>query len=241
MHALSTYEVWRFKQVDAAVEEKSATPPLLETNYELVSKWAKKMKEKLSRVQRDGAFNTESSQLSIQLKSFTPTSSSLENLNMGEATAAADLSVTVQPETDLSAVTFTSPTSKKVQEDMEVMVSKPPQMKKLKKAPQSKEDEKLRMEVARKVMDRHNINADVPMKGRRRCAVCGVRIKGFYFNAEHGVSTEEDGIPHLNTGEIKFCPLADDHSIYHSYLEQKIEEKAKQSKRHYESRRGSGF
>ncbi len=41
-YAMAEYERWRMTEIIAAHEENLAVPPLLETNYELVSKWVKK-------------------------------------------------------------------------------------------------------------------------------------------------------------------------------------------------------
>jgi hypothetical protein len=168
--ALSEYERWRHLEIIAAEDEKKAIPPLLETNYQLVSKWAKERKAKSNKVQRAGAFNTQSSILSSQLNSFTPTTASLEDLNMGETTTAADLSVMVVTDTNASAVELPSPTSNQVQRDMEVMVSKPPPTKKrrTKLPPLDKEFLRSRQKLAAEVIERHNISANSAAKGRRR-------------------------------------------------------------------------
>ena len=92
---MSEYEKWRMGEIDKALKEKRRLPPLCETSYLLWVKWAEKMKDLSGRVIQNGAFNAESSQLSSQLKSFTPTSSPETDLNMGETTAAVDLSVMV--------------------------------------------------------------------------------------------------------------------------------------------------
>ena len=142
----------------------------MKTNYQLVSKWAKERKAKSNKVQRAGAFNTQSSILSSQLNSFTPTTASLEDLNMGETTTAADLSVMVVTDTNASAVELPSPTSNQVQRDMEVMVSKPPptQKRRTKLPPLDKEFLRSRQKLAAEVIERHNISANSAAKGRRR-------------------------------------------------------------------------
>lgn len=135
IYALGCYETWRMEQIATAQSENRNIPPLLlETNYSLVSEWAKHMKESSSEVQRVGAFNAESSQLSSQLKSFTPTTSPAKDLNLGETTAAADLAVKVVTATDASPAEFPSPTSTKVQQDMVAMVAKKPPPSKKRKA-----------------------------------------------------------------------------------------------------------
>jgi len=63
--------------------------------------------------------------------------------------------------------------------------------------------------------------------------------KDFYFNTEHGISTKEDGVPHLITREMNFCPLADDHSIYYAYKTQKKVVKEEQNRRNYTKSKGS--
>ncbi len=198
------------------------------------------MKELSGQARRNGAFNAESSELSSQLKSLTPTLSSLEDLNLGETTTTADLSVTVVNNVDTSTVEFPPPTSATVQQHMEAMVSKkPPAKKKRKKTDPPDEEFLRRQQVARTVMDKHNITAMEITERRRWCAVCLQLTKDFYFNAEHGVSTKEDGVPHLTTNEIKFCPLADDHSIYYTYQTQIQEKKVMNNRRVYAESKGS--
>ena len=84
VYAMSEYEKWRMMEIDKALKEKRPLPPLCETSYPLLVEWAQKMKDLSGRVIQNGAFNAESSQLSSQLKSFTPTSSPEKDLNMGE-------------------------------------------------------------------------------------------------------------------------------------------------------------
>ncbi|KAK1739396.1 hypothetical protein QTG54_009939 [Skeletonema marinoi] len=244
MYAMGQYEVWRMEEITTAVEEDNAIPPLMETNFDAVKTWGLKMKELSSKAQRDGAFNTESSLLTSQLNHFTPTSSPLKELDLGKTTAAADLSVTVVTGADPSAVEFPSPTSTTVQQGMEAMLPRkppPPQTKKRKKTAPPPDDNFLRRQnVAATVMDKHNITASIAASGRRRCLVCGVLMKDFYFNMEHGVSTKEKGgVPHLTTAEIKFCPLADDHSFYYVYQKQKEDAKLEHNRRNYAKSKGS--
>ena len=233
-YAMSTYEHWRFKEVAAAEQEDKAIPPLLETSYDLVKTWSEEMKELSKKVQRAGAVNTASSELCSQLRSFTKTSSSLEELNMGEAKPAADLSVTVATGADAEAVELPSPTSKEVQRNMEVMVSKPPAAPARKKQKRMNTEFLRRRQIAADVMNKHNILPDSVTSGRRRCKVCDIRIKDFYFNTEHGAVSKDDGVPHLTTNDIKFCPIVDDHSIYHTYVAQKKDAKKVYNDRDYQ-------
>lgn len=73
---------------------------------------------------------------------------------------------------------------------------------------------------------------------QRTCQICGLEMKGFFFNAEDGKSTKEDGVPHLSAAGIQFCPLADDHSIYYNYLAQKREAKKALNSKHYAQLKG---
>ena len=101
------------------------------------------MNERSSKAKSDGAFNAASRELSGQLKDFTPTFSSLKDLNKGaKTTAASKLSVTVVTERNATAE-FVPPSSKKVEQDMETMLStKPPRQKKRRKGP-APQNEKL--------------------------------------------------------------------------------------------------
>jgi hypothetical protein len=69
--------------------------------------------------------------------------------------------------------------------------------------------------------------------------VCEIQLKGFYVNAKDGVSTKEDGVPHLKTKDIEFCPIVDDHSIYHAYENKKRQAKLEYNDRYYQKRKGS--
>lgn len=48
------------------------------------------------------------------------------------------------------------------------------------------------------VMANHGITADAAT-GQKRCKVCGMIKKDFYFNKEQGKSTIEDGVPHFTS------------------------------------------
>ena len=172
VYAMSEYEKWRMMEIDKALKEKRPLPPLCETSYPLLVEWAQKMKDLSGRVIQNGAFNAESSQLSSQLKSFTPTSSPEKDLNMGETTAAVDLSVTVVTAATTSAATFPSPATSKVRKRMDAMESSKPKRKK-KADPPSEEDQR-RQKVAATVMAKHGITADAATTGKKRCKVCGL-------------------------------------------------------------------
>lgn len=221
-------------EVEKALKEKRSLPPLCETNYPLASNWVKKMKELSTKVMQNGAFNADSSQLSSQLKSFTPTSSPTKNLNLGETTAAADLSVMVATAAGTSATKFPSPTSSRVQKGMEAIVSS--KRKRTKIDPPSEEDLH-RQKVAAAVMAKHGITADAATGRQKRCKVCGLIKKDFYFNKDNGRSTIEAGVPHFTTRSREknfvFCPLADDHEIYYEHQRLCQEEKMQRNKRQY--------
>lgn len=235
VYAMSEYEKWRMMEIDKALKEKRPLPPLCETSYPLLVEWAQKMKDLSGRVIQNGAFNAESSQLSSQLKSFTPTSSPEKDLNMGETTAAVDLSVTVVTAGTTSAATFPSPATSKVRKRMDAMESSKPKRKK-KADPPSEEDQR-RQKVAATVMAKHGITADAATTGKKRCKVCGLIKTSFYFNKEHGRSNKDAGVPNFTTRSrepnFAFCPLVDDHEIYYEHQRLRQEEKSHHNKRHY--------
>jgi hypothetical protein len=237
VYAMTEYEKWRMGEIDKALKEKTPLPPLCETSYPLVVKWAEKMKELSGMIIRNGAFNAESSQLCSQLKSFTPTSSPEKDLNIGETTAAADLSVTVVTAATASATTFSSPTTSTVRKRMDTMEPSKP---KRKKADPPSEEELHRRKVAATVMANHGITADAvnaATTGKQTCKDCGLIMKGFYFNKEHGMSNKKDGVRHFTTRSrepnIKFCPLVDDHEIYYEHQRLCKQEKSQRNKRHH--------
>lgn len=113
------------------------------------------------------------------------------------------------------------------------MSSKP---KRRKKEPPS-EEFLHRQQVAATVMANHGITADAAT-GQKRCTVCGMSKKDFYFNKEHhGMSTKEDGVPPFvsrsrEEKNIVFCPLADDHEIYYEHQRLRQGKKMRRNKRH---------
>ena len=222
-------------EIDKALKEKRRLPPLCETSYLLWVKRAEKMKDLSGRVIQNGAFNAESSQLSSQLKSFTPTSSLEKDLNMGETTAAVDLSVMVVTAATTSATTFPPPTTSKVRKRMGAMESSKPKRKK--KADPPSEEDLRRQKVAATVMAKHGITADAATNGKKRCKDCGLIKTGFYFNKEHGWSNKDAGVPHFTTRSrqpnIVFCPLIDDHEIYYEHQWLCQQEKIQRNKRQY--------
>lgn len=236
-YAMTEYETWRILELNKAIEEERPTPPLSETNFVLVMEWVKKMKQFLSKTVRGGAFNEDSSELNSQLKAFTKTSSPAKALNLGETTAAVDLSVTVATAVVTSATKFPPPTSATVRKGMEVV--KPSETSEPKKKKRKKDPEFLRrQEAAATMMKTHSITVDGNVGSQKTCKVCGMIKKGFYFDKEHGKSTKADGgVPHLTTRSrevpMSFCPLADDHKIYYEYQRLCQKEKSERNKRSY--------
>ena len=232
LRAQSEYDTWRIKEGVKAEKEKRAEPPLHETSYELVKDWATKMKEQSNRALCAGAVNAESSELSNQVISFAATSSPLKELDIETTVHCSDLSVTVATAATAATTLFPSPTTDRVEQEMQEMTTRkrkgsdllqgPPRKKKQKKAP----DEELlrRRKSASVTMDKHKIVADPVDKDRRRCPVCDKYTKGFEFQ----------GIQHVTSSTFKFCPLADDHSLYNARTVKVIEDKSKKDKARYE-------
>lgn len=169
------YEIRRNDEITEALRTKAPVPPLLETNYNLVCTWAKKMKQLAGEPQRHGAFNEASSLLSSQMKLVAQSSSSEKELNMETTTAARDLAVMVDA-AETSAV-YPSPTTAKVKRDMEAMESRRLQLqpaKKKKKGPSTDDTDETqrRKAVAANMRRRHNMEVDEKKSKQRRCQIC---------------------------------------------------------------------
>ena len=116
----------------------------------------------------------------------------------------------------------------------------PSKPKRKKEADPPSEEELRRQKVAATVMANHGITADIAdaaTTGKNRCKDCGLIMKGFYFNKEHGMSNKKDGVRHFTTRSrepnIKFCPLVDDHEIYYEHQRLCKQEKSQRNKRHH--------
>ncbi len=228
--AQTKYSLYRLSEISKAKKEGKQIPPLFDVNYQVVKEWAKKMKAQSNLPLCAGATNAESSKLSDQLAAFAATSSTAEQLGMGESVHCSDLSVTVAAAA--STTLFSSPTSGEVERGLQKMMTtrkrspddaKKRSTKKSKKVPD--EEFLRRKNVASQMMKAHSIDADPINKSRRRCPVC-FKYKSFCFM----------GIPHVSrrSSKFDFCPLADDHSLYHDYVQNKLKDKRDDNTKRYQ-------
>ena len=75
------------------------------------------------------------------------------------------------------------------------------------------------------MMAEHGISPDEKGGNRRRCKVC-----------DKFLSYEFQGAKHLKQ-TVKFCPLADDRSIYDTYIEEQKRQKKVRNSKHQEKKR----
>ena len=116
---------------------------------------------------------------------------------IGVGTNSSNLQLTVRATSGIQENSFVPPTSDIVQE---VMPTKP-QKKECKLAVVDPELER-RKANAKLVMAEHGISPDQMGGKRRRCTVCGKFLSYEFQGAKHLKQT------------VKFCPFADDRSIF---------------------------
>ncbi|KAL7533844.1 hypothetical protein ACHAXR_009080 [Thalassiosira sp. AJA248-18] len=209
------YRIWMLRTLLEAEQNNLPAPPLHNITYDATKKWADKMKGLSNIALTTGALNAITGVLVQQFDSIMNASTEAENVgpfeNDGGLGVAVDQStLQLNVTSTASENQFRPPTSDAVKTMMPT--------KKRKAAIALKQvDLELqeRQARARLLMEVHQIAADSKEGGKRRCTVCNK-----YFVFEFG------DVPHMK--KRKFCPLADDHSIYHGHKES---ERLKQNER----------
>ena len=227
------YEQWHNTQLLAAESEKKATPPLLPVTFEAIRAWVVKMKDISSAPLRDGAFNDKSAQLSREINTFASTTLPLENLPKGAAVDSSTIQVNVAVAARGSSAgdLFDSSTLSTVQKEMpqpqkrntksddhKDADGKPPAKRKKERVP----NDDLRRKTAALKMAENGILADPIVNKKRRCAICG-KYRNYVFQEMKHVQAKNG---------LRFCPLADNPTLYTEYLQWCEENKKEQNKQY---------
>jgi len=227
------YEQWHNTQLLAAESEKKAMPPLLPVTFEAIRAWVVKMKDISSAPLRDGAFNDKSAQLSREINTFASTTLPLENLPKGAAVDSSTIQVNVAVAARGSSAgdLFDSSTLSTVQKEMpqpqkrntksddhKDADGKPPAKRKKERVP----NDDLRRKTAALKMAENGILADPIVNKKRRCAICG-KYRNYVFQEMKHVQAKNG---------LRFCPLADNPTLYTEYLQWCEENKKEQNKQY---------
>lgn len=204
--AMIKYRVWMFEQMVTAEEHGQPPPLLFSVSVDTVTKWVQRMKSTIERPLTAGAFTESSAQLGESFDSYVATTDATANASsfdeetaIGFATKASELQLSTMGEGENI---FMPPKS-----DVVSTIMPKPAKKKIKEI-----DHQLiaRRATAKRNMDEAEIQPDQKMKRKRRCNVCDKYYDFKFRDVPHG----------RNNG---FCPLADDHAIYHDKQAAKVD------------------
>ena len=218
--AIIKYRVWMFEQMVTAEEDGQPAPQLFSVSVDTVTKWVKRMKSTIERPLTAGAFTEPSAQLGESFDSYVATtdananaSSFEEETGIGFATKASELQLSAPGD---GVNIFMPPKS-----DVVSTIMPKPAKKKTKTI-----DHQLlaRRATAKRNMDEAEIQPDKKVSHKRRCNVCDKYYDFNFKNVPHG----------RNNG---FCPLADDHAIYHDKQAAKVVARKAIDKKYKQKRR----
>lgn len=228
------YEVWRLLGLiqDASIAGTTA-PPLHRVGFESAKAWANGMKAVGNAPLRCGAIDEASQQLATQVQSLLENTTHEENVlpfqrgGMGAAIDATSLSLH-----DPTATTGTQlvPPPTLAQVKVELATKPPPKKKRRTDAPKVIDPVLVRRrEVAALMMRQEGITLEQVTDKRKRCQVC-FKLSDFkYQNVPHA----QFGKCEKGSKPFRFCPLADDHELYHNYVQKRDEDKRDYKKRRY--------
>lgn len=188
---------------------------------------------------RYGVIDESSQQMATQVQSVLDRTTHEENVlpfqrgGMGAATDATSLSLHV-PAAAVGRQLVEAPTLAQVRD--ELATKPPPKKKRRTNAPKVIDPElKPRREAAALTMSQEGITQEQVTGKKVRCQVC-FKLWGFKYQ----------DVPHKQFGKstkgakpFKFCPLADDHELYHNHVNARDESKREYDKRRYEDSKAS--
>ena len=152
---------------------------------------------------------------------------------MGAAIDATSLSLHVPAAT--TGTQLVPPPSLAQVRDTLATKSPPPPKKKRRTTKVIDPELERRREAAARTMRQEGIAQDQVTDKRKRCQVC-FKLSDFQYQ----------NVPHTQFGKctkgstpFKFCPLADDHGLYHNYVQKRDGDKRDYLKRRYEESKAS--
>jgi hypothetical protein len=222
------YRLWMYKQLmDAEENNISPRPQLFDVTFEATKAWVDEMKKVANSTLQAGAVNHESAVLGQQFESILNLTTAADNVEpfsseggIGVGTNRSDLRLTVRATSSIQENSFVPPTSDVV---LEVMPTK--RQKKARKAVVVDAELERRKEKAKSMMAQHNISPDAVDGKKKRCSVCHKYL-----------SFEFQGAKHLKIN-VKFCPLADDRSIFDAHMQEQKSQRKVRNDRHQEKKR----